>query len=173
MKRLTITAIAALVALTTVGLVEASDKDKKKAHKSKQASYEAKDCDQDAEECLSAMAAKIQSKGFLGIETEKDDHGRYRITQVVSRSPAYKAGFKSGDVLLALNGASLYGDDKSELKMIKSELTVGSEVAYTVERAGEKKVVEGTLGKVPKDIMAQWIGEHMLDQHAHIEVASR
>jgi predicted metalloprotease with PDZ domain len=166
MKRLTIAALAAIVALTTVGLVEAGDKSKK-------ASYEAKKCDASAEECLSAMAAKIQTKGFLGIETEKDDNGRYRVTQVVSRSPAYKAGFKTGDVLLALNGASLYGDDKTELKKIKSSLSVGSEVAYTVERAGSKKVVEGTLGKVPKDVMAQWIGEHMIDQHAHIEVASR
>ena len=41
-----------------------------------------------------------------------------------------------------------------------------------MKRDGKKAVVEATLGEVPEQVMAQWIGEHMLDQHAHIEVAS-
>lgn len=173
MRRIAIPAIAVIVALTSAtGLLAGGEKCRQDAQ-AKLASQKARgDCPKSAEECLSAMAASIQRKGYLGIETEKDDYGRYRVVRVASYSPARKAGFRAGDVLLALNGTSLYGDDKKALKAIKSELTVGSVVSYKVEREGKKTVIEGILGKVPEDVMAQWIGEHMLDQHAHIEVAS-
>jgi C-terminal processing protease CtpA/Prc len=156
MKRIVPTAVAAILVLASTPALFAGGKE----------------CNKDAAECLSAMAAGIQKKGYLGVDTEKDDHGRYRVTHVAHYSPAQKAGFKIGDVLLAINGASLYDDDKAALKAVKSELTVGSRVSYQVERAGSKKVIEGTLAKVPEEVMAQWIGEHMLDQHAHLEVAS-
>ena len=132
----------------------------------------ASDCSASAEECLSAMAVKLQQKGWLGIATEKDHYDHYLIVSVEPGSPAYRAGFLSGDILVAINGASLYAEDKAELKAVKQTLAVGTKVNYTVEREGGKTQLTATLAKVPANIMAQWIGEHMLDQHAHIEIAS-
>jgi C-terminal processing protease CtpA/Prc len=174
MKRITITAVAAIFVLTSAStLLAGGERCRKDAAQARLASEKARgDCTKSAEECLSAMAASIKEKGYLGIDTEKDDQGHYRVTSVADYSPAQQAGFRTGDVLLAINGASLYEDDKTALKAIKSKLTIGSAVSYQVEREGSKKVIEGTLAKVPEEVMAQWIGEHMLDQHAHIEVAS-
>ena len=129
-------------------------------------------CKASTQECLDKMVAKYQQKGWLGVETEKTAEGHYKVVKVADYSPAQRAGFLKGDILVALNGASLYAEDKSDLKKIKSSLAVGSKVSYTVKRDGQKQVVEATLANVPEQVMAQWIGEHMLDQHAHIEVAS-
>ena len=87
-------------------------------------------------------------------------------------SPAAAAGVRAGDVLLAVNSIDLYAADKTELTRAKASLTVGSEVAYQVERDGSKAMLEATLAEVPARIMAQWIGEHLLDQHAHIEISA-
>lgn len=129
-------------------------------------------CDKSAQDCLDKMAAKLQSKGWLGIETEKTESGAYAVAAVTPGSPAAAAGFRAGDVLVALNGVALDSEDKTALKKVKENLAVGSEVRYTVKRAGEKAQLTATLAAVPEAVLAQWIGEHMLDQHSHVRVAS-
>lgn len=129
-------------------------------------------CDKSAQDCLDKMAAKLQAKGWLGIETEKAADGRYAVAAVTPDSPASAAGLRAGDVLLALNGQDLYAEDKTALKKVKESLAVGSKVKYTVERAGGETQVVATLAPVPDTVLAQWIGEHLLDQHSHVRVAS-
>ena len=86
--------------------------------------------------------------------------------------PVIRDVISIGDVLLALNGADLYAEDKTAIKKVKEGLAVGSRVQYTVERAGAKAQVAATLAPVPEAVLAQWIGEHMLDQHSHVRVAA-
>jgi predicted metalloprotease with PDZ domain len=129
-------------------------------------------CDKSAQDCLDKMAAHMKAKGWLGIETEKTADGRWAVSAVEAGSPAAAAGFRAGDVLLALNGADLYAEDKTAIKKVKEGLAVGSRVQYTVERAGAKAQVAATLAPVPEAVLAQWIGEHMLDQHSHVRVAA-
>ena len=173
MKRITVVMIAVVVALAGAAGTFAGGEKCAEAAKAKQAKLAEGRCGKSAEECVSAMAAKIQTKGWLGIETEKTRDGHYEIVRVESYSPAQKAGFEKGDILVALNGVSLYSEDKGELKKMKMGLAVGSKVSYTVKRADSKKVFDATLAEVPAKVMAQWIVEHMIDQHAHLEVASR
>ena len=174
MKRLTVSILTVACMLAGAAGAFAGGEECADAKKAKLAKAEAKSrCGASAEECVSAMAAKIQSKGWLGIETEKTADGHYAVVSVERYSPAQKAGFQKGDVLVALDGVSLYAEDKSQIKKVKKGLGIGSNVAYTVKRDDGKHVLEATLAEVPEQVMARWIGEHMLDQHAHIEVASR
>jgi len=129
-------------------------------------------CDKSAQDCLDKMASHMKAKGWLGIETEKTADGRYAVSAVTAGSPAEQAGFRAGDVLVALNGADLYAEDKTAVKKAKESLAPGSKVKYTVERSGEKTQIAATLAPVPEAVLAQWIGEHMLDQHSHVRVAS-
>ena len=56
--------------------------------------------------------------------------------------------------------------------------TIGSEgegpgefrmpMQFTVMRDGQKKDLEVTLGELPRDVMAQWIGNHMLESHMQV-----
>lgn len=104
-----------------------------------------------------AMAAKYRSYGWTGLTTEKNEEGRYAVTEVASSSPAYQAGLRSGDVLLALNGIPLKAKNKKELKAAKAKLSVGDEVTYTVLRDGNKKQVAVALAPVPEAVLAQWL----------------
>ena len=129
-------------------------------------------CTEDTQTCLNAMVEKLQHRGWVGIELDKDDHGTLTVTEVVADSPAQSAGLREGDVLLALNGIELGTKNKEKLHAMKKGMAVGKTVTYTVKRDGYKKQIDVTLGKVPEEVLAAWIGDHMLD-HATIEVASR
>ena len=55
----------------------------------------------------SARKAELATKGWMGFKTEKDASGAYRIVSVAPGSPAAEAGFRAGDVLMAMNGVAL------------------------------------------------------------------
>jgi hypothetical protein len=46
-------------------------------------------------------------------------------------------------------------------------------VTYTVARAGREQSLEATLAEVPRDVLAKWLGEHVLDHHAPTAVAAK
>lgn len=107
-----------------------------------------------------AKIAKRAKHGWLGIETEKAENG-YAVAKVHAHSPAAEAGFRSGDVLVALNGIALQAENKEQLKAAKSAMWVGSEVEYTVVRGDAKQTLTATLAPVPEQVLAQWEAEAM------------
>ena len=128
-------------------------------------------CEQSADQCLAYFAKKLENYGWVGIELdENEDTGVMTVTAVVEDSPALTAGFKVGDILYALNGVELNEANKEKLKVAKGDWVPGAMVTYTVKRGGEKKDLQVTLGELPRDVMAQWIGNHMLE--AHMQVAA-
>jgi C-terminal processing protease CtpA/Prc len=128
-------------------------------------------CSAGTQECLDKMAAKMSGRGWVGVELEKDeDTGAMTVTRVVPGSPAESSGLQAGDKLVALNGLS-FGDESNheKLQAAWASMTPGAEVAYTVNRHGHDKKVSLTLVKVPEEVMAAWIGTHMLE-HAAVDV---
>ena len=117
------------------------------------------------------MAEKMAAKGWLGIETEKTASGGYAVKGITKGSPAEKAGFQVGDVLVALNGVKLNDENKDAIYKVKSTLGPGKAVNYTVARAGSEKQISATLGEVPREVLAEWLGEHVLD-HTTVAVAA-
>jgi predicted metalloprotease with PDZ domain len=128
-------------------------------------------CEATTQECLDKMAAKYKNHGWVGIEGDKKDGGHFVIKKVISDSPAEAAGLRKGDVLVAMNGVGFADENKDKLKKIKSSLAPGKTLEYTVKRNGKKKVVAVTLGEVPDEVLAQWVGKHMLE-HSTVKVAS-
>lgn len=105
-----------------------------------------------------ARKAELASKGWLGIETEKDEAtGSYRIAKIAPGSPAEQAGFRAGDVLVAFNGIPL--KDKEKIKAAKTSIGVGSQVTYTVARAGAEHKLSATLIPVPEQVLAKWLAD--------------
>lgn len=123
------------------------------------------DCDASAQDCLNAKAAAYAKHGWLGIETEKNEYGGYTVTSVTEYSPAAEAGFEPGDVLVAMNGISFAKENKEKLYAAKKSLGVGKQVTYTVKRSSGKAQLTATLSEVPRAVLAQWVGEHMLEHH--------
>ena len=130
-------------------------------------------CTAGTQDCLNKMVAKMQAKGWLGVETEQADSGRWAVTKVYPDSPAAAAGFEEGDVFVSMNGVAMTDDNKQALKEAKANLGPGSKVSYVVSRKGGKVTLAASLGKVPETVLAQWVGEHMIKDHAQIKMASK
>lgn len=130
-------------------------------------------CDSSTQDCLDYMAKHYKEKGWVGIEGEKvGDAGFFKITAVVEDSPAEVAGLEVGDVLVAINGLEFGTGEKSAWKEIKAEMKPGHQIEYTVKRMGHAKQIPVTLGDVPEAVMAQWVGQHMME-HTVVEVAQK
>ena len=129
-------------------------------------------CTADAQACLTKMAAELKDRGWVGIEYDHNEDGKYTVKRVIEESPAEAAGLKQGDVLLALNGVELSEANKKKIKAQYKELTPGAQATYTVKRSGEKTKVTVTLGELPRSVLAQWVGMHMIDNHAEVKVAA-
>jgi predicted metalloprotease with PDZ domain len=123
-------------------------------------------CTKHAGDCAKGIAAKYANSGWLGIETEKSDKGVVTIKAVVDESPAEAAGFQPGDVLVAINGIEITEANKEALKAAKQSFVAGGEARYTVLRHGAKTQLTAKLVAPPRSVMAQWIGEHLLSDHA-------
>jgi serine protease Do len=75
------------------------------------------------------------------------------VGDVSADSPAEKGGLKSGDVITQLNGQPI--EDASQLKLRVAETTPGSKVQITVNRNGEAKTFDVTLGNLPDNKVAK------------------
>lgn len=172
-RKIWIPALALLLALAGTAAYAGSGHGHHAKADAKKAGYEKGDCPDGVEDCLTKRIAEYKARGWFGIETEKVGDGYHaKVAKVIPGSPAEAAGLKAGDVLVALNGVELAEENKKALKEIKYGLKPGSQATYTVQRDGAKKQIAVTLGEVPTEVMAAWIGYHMLDDHAPVRVAS-
>lgn len=122
-------------------------------------------CNHDPADCAAKLQQKIAGKAWLGVELDVADDGHYRITRVVPDSPAAAAGLAAGDVLLAMNGEDYTEANKKGLKMAWSEASPGADSVFLIQRGEHKAKHKIALGHVPSNLMAQWVGEHMLQAH--------
>ena len=127
-------------------------------------------CTQSAQDCLNHYSA-MKDRGWVGLEFDDKNKDAKVVTKVVEGSPAEKAGFKTGDILVALNGANL--SDYQAVKAAKGSWTPGSKVTYTVKRGTSEKQLAVVLGKMPESVYAQMVGAHMISDHmASLDAAS-
>lgn len=121
-------------------------------------------CDGSAKE-VAMMKTKLANKAWLGVEYNKTEDGYYVIKSVHDGSPAAKADFREGDLLLTMQGEKYSKANKAALKKVWSEVAPGSEVEYVVKRDGAKVSLDATLAHVPADLQKKWIAEHMAETH--------
>jgi len=127
-------------------------------------------CSYTTQECLNSMAVKMKASGWIGIEY--DPEKEMAITRVVPGSPAEKAGLVAGDRLAALNGIEIRPENEEAIIKARKQWAPGQVVRYTIMRNGAAKQVDITLGEWPADLLARYIGEHML-QHAEADAAPK
>ncbi len=105
------------------------------------------------------------TRGFLGVQTEnltnevaetlnipKDTKGVI-VTQVTPDSPADKAGLKSSDVILSINGKSI--TSFLELRLIVSQFLPDAEVSLKILRDGKEQNLKAKVGKRPDEDIAE------------------
>ncbi len=103
------------------------------------------------------------TRGYLGVninsltrdmadaEGLKDDKGAV-VQSVVDDSPADKAGFIAGDIVLALDGEEV--DDNRDLTRRVGDLLVGQKARFQISRNGKRQTLTVDIGKRPDNINA-------------------
>lgn len=130
-----------------------------------------KKCPYSTQECLNSMNARMKATGWVGIEYDADEAtGRMVVQRVLPGSPAEKAGLQEGDILIAMSGIEIKKDNEKALMEIRKTWKPGRAVQYTIQRDGQAKKIEIVLGEWPADLLARYIGEHMLE-HAEADAA--
>ncbi|MGF1656004.1 MAG: trypsin-like peptidase domain-containing protein [Verrucomicrobiales bacterium] len=75
------------------------------------------------------------------------------VIQIVPNSPAQQAGLQQGDVITSLNETTIRSS--SDLVNEISDLTPGTRVQLTLERAGQSQTLDAVIGEFPADSRAQ------------------
>jgi len=131
-----------------------------------------KDCAHSTQECLDYMATKMKNSGYVGVELEGIEEAPGNLVKrVLEGGPAEAAGVAAGDVLLAINDVQLVDENMEKVREIWITSVPGDRVVWAVARGSENLKLGITLGKMPADVLARYIGEHML-QHAQVELAA-
>ena len=126
-------------------------------------------CEMSVDECLASFTKKADNYGWVGIELDEADKTGYMVVKkVVPDSPAAAAGFQVKDILFAMNGVELIDANKDKIKEARGEWLPGQHVVYVLRRYDKDVKVELTLGKMPHDVLAQIVGNHMLEAHAQL-----
>jgi S1-C subfamily serine protease len=159
-------AVAALALPALAGGADCADHSAKAAV---QAASAKGGCTASKEECAQYMAA-ARKNGWLGVEYDKTEAGVLAIKKVLPDSPAAKAGFQVGDVLVAMNGIEINDENKDKLKAVKKNLTPGASATYTIKRGSFSKDLTATLGTMPDAVYTAMVEEHMKE---HVAVATK
>jgi len=87
--------------------------------------------------------ARAMNRPYLGVRLEDQDDGVV-VVGVSEESPAAEAGFVDGDVLVRFGDQKL--ETRRDLHGILSEYAPGDSVEVVVERGGEARTLNPTLG---------------------------
>src|SRR5262249_22050016 len=69
------------------------------------------------------------------------------VGEVTPKSPAEKAGIKTGDVIITANGKKI--SDARELRLLIGSMAPGTKAQIEVNREGQKKTLDVGLGEMP------------------------
>jgi C-terminal processing protease CtpA/Prc len=123
-----------------------------------------KACDISSTPCLVGLVEKLKGRGWVGIETDVKE-GVPEVKRVMPDSPAEKAGLAKGDLLREVNGVPYRKDNMAALDKIYQMMVPNQTLTYTIERQGKTLQVPVKLARVPEQLMAQWIGQHVLEAY--------
>jgi M6 family metalloprotease-like protein len=93
------------------------------------------------------------ARAIMGVRTAETREG-VRIDQLTPGFPAEKAGLRTGDVILRVNGVAVAGPDK--LSQILGEKKPGDTVTVAIKRAGKDQEVKVGLVAEPTRNRRRW-----------------
>src|SRR5690348_5774449 len=87
--------------------------------------------------------------GYLGLVTDdRQEAGKgVRVMEAVAGGPAAKGGLAAGDLITSIDGKTVHGN--SDMAATIGSLPPGTQVAFEVDRNGQKQQINVTLGKRP------------------------
>jgi len=90
-----------------------------------------------------------KATAWAGAWLQRSASGTVTVAEVAKRSPAAKAGLKTGDEVLAVNGYDLSNREDRATCASHAECNIGSAVTYTVQRGRSTKTIKLRLERMP------------------------
>lgn len=120
-------------------------------------------CPLDVSTCLMEYA-KMKERPWVGVLLDQDTtSGVITVTEVSPDSPAAKAGWRAGDVVISLEG--LPPVEGRKLLAGKAGWKTGAEVRYRIRRGKREMDTPVRLGHMSDEQLARMIGDHMVEAH--------
>lgn len=124
-------------------------------------------CPETADVCLREMVDHLAHRGWIGVEMDTHEGGAV-ITKVVEGSPAEAAGIRVGDDWIGVDQVRFASQDEKEAwGYVKKAIVPGNRLTVVVRRSGEVVELVVAPTQIPRHILAQWVGQHMLEAHGH------
>jgi predicted metalloprotease with PDZ domain len=118
------------------------------------------ECAYEAQVCLDHLA-RMRDRGYAGVDLDSGaGESGWVVRKVYAGTPAAAAGIQIGDVLVSIGGIRL--GDQQEMQKLDSLMKPGEIVRFTVSRDGVERTFEVRLMRMPDDVFARFVGEHML-----------
>ena len=84
---------------------------------------------------LDSVMPYVTPRSIIGVQLERDSSGGARVSEVSPGGPAAEAGIRAGDVLLAVNGTELKGEEPArQVVRIMRDVKPDSKVRVRVRR---------------------------------------
>jgi S1-C subfamily serine protease len=128
------------------------------------AAAEAPRCNYTARDCEQQIRQMLTGRRFLGVTIEEKNPGLV-IKTVTPDSPAARAGLKTGDRLIAVNGKSLTQATSLEFKQIVGAARQTGRLWMIIWRRGAYTKIEARLEPYTKEQIDKIINSHLIESH--------
>lgn len=125
-------------------------------------------CHLETQECIEKRVESHKRRGWAGIvSSDLTESGSYWvIRKVYEKSPAGEAGLQVGDVIYKINGIPVVAKNSKKLQALNEvNIKQGDTLEYVVDRNGERLIVSLNTVQMPLDILATYIGSHLMELH--------
>jgi len=127
------------------------------------AAGEKEKCTHPVEDCLEYIRTTMKNSGWVGVLLDYDKAaGGWTLTEIIADSPAEDVGLQAGDVLFAANGVRADGERSEAMWKAHKKTKAGDMAIWEIRRDGAEKRMEIVLAPMPADLLAKYIGEHLL-----------
>ena len=127
-------------------------------------------CNVAARECDQQIRMMLSGRRYHGAIVEERKPGLV-VKSVTQGSPAWKAGLRVGDRLIAINGKSLTQATTREFKPVVADARVNGTLGVIIWRSGAYSKVDIRLEPYTKEQMDKIIAGHLATSHASTSTA--